>query len=389
MRTSPLFAFIVFPLLTLAEPLCLIAPVDGTIVPLLSAEQKSFLDLPREERMRRFADPDARETLRSHGWLPQRVSLQWKGRPENGASPLYTVEVRRLPDGLPVFRADTTHHNVTLENLEIARSYEWTVWERGAGVPTRSATATFQTEDHAPRLLHVHAIPNFRDIGGRIGLDGRRVRQGLVYRSSGFNLNASDEDPATGTRTPGATRIDDANRGYLLNTLGIRTDIDLRSDDECFGMTGSPLGPSVRWAHFETWAYQGYQDEWCRGQVAQILRIFLDPAAYPIDFHCISGADRTGSLAFLINALLGVEEEELWRDWETTGFWSTEPHFNHEERFLKLLGGFQSRPGATLREKAEDYVLSAGFTQDDLARLRELLLEPAPHRWPLHVFSLD
>ena len=43
--------------------------------------------------------------------------------------------------------------------------------------------------------------------------------------------------------------------------------------------------------------------------------MFLDPANYPIDFHCIAGQDRTGAVAFILNALLGVEEEELYLDW--------------------------------------------------------------------------
>ena len=359
-----------------AEPLRLVAPLDGATVPLLSGEQKAFLDLPREERAARFADPAFRETMRSYGWHPQAVRLEWSGAPANGARPLYTVEVRRLPDGRPVFRADTTLRFASVDNLEIARDYEWTVWQRAAGVPDASATGSFRTEDRAPRLLRVHAIPNIRDVGGRTGLGGRRVRQGLVFRSAGLNENASDEDPATGSRSPGATRIDDDNRACLLDTLGIRTDIDLRSDGECFGMEGSPLGPSVAWHHVETWAYQGYQDEWCRDQVGRILRVFLDPASYPIVFHCISGADRTGSLAFLLGALLGVDDEELRRDWEATGFWSTEPRFNHAERFDRLVAGFDRWPGATIRERAEAYVLAAGLSRDDIAALRDLLLEP-------------
>ena len=359
------------------RPLALVAPENGAVVALLSAEQKAYLDLPREERIAIFADAEGRQRLQSYGWHPQRVRLQWDWNPPGDARPLFTVEVRRLPDGTPVFRADTPHHRVAVENLEIACEYEWTVWGRAAGADPVSATGAFRTEDRAPRLLHVHAIPNIRDFGGRIGLDGRRVRQGLVFRSAGLNLNASDEDPETKTRTPGATRIDDLNRPFFLGTLGIRTDIDLRTDGECYGMEGSPLGPTVAWAHIETWAYQGYQDEWCRSQVGRILRIFLDPATYPIDFHCISGADRTGSLAFLLNALLGVDEEELWRDWEVTGFWSTEPKFNHADRFQKLVAGFDRYPGATLRERAEAYVLAAGLTRADINALRELLLEPA------------
>ena len=40
----------------------------------------------------------------------------------------------------------------------------------------------------------------------------------------------------------------------------------------------------------------------------------------PVYFHCIYGADRTGTLAFLLESLLGVGENELAKDYELTSF---------------------------------------------------------------------
>ena len=37
-------------------------------------------------------------------------------------------------------------------------------------------------------------------------------------------------------------------------------------------------------------------------------------------FHCAGGADRTGTLAFLIEALVGVSENDLSKDYELTTF---------------------------------------------------------------------
>lgn len=37
-------------------------------------------------------------------------------------------------------------------------------------------------------------------------------------------------------------------------------------------------------------------------------------------FHCHGGSDRTGTLAFLIEALLGVSESDLSKDYELTSF---------------------------------------------------------------------
>ena len=41
---------------------------------------------------------------------------------------------------------------------------------------------------------------------------------------------------------------------------------------------------------------------------------------YPAVFHCAAGADRTGTLAFLISGLLGVSRDDLTKDFELTSF---------------------------------------------------------------------
>ncbi len=577
-----------------AEPvsLKLLAPAEGATVPLLNERQKAFLAMPHAERIAAYSNETFRSELRkTAGYCPKPVRLEWDGGDATGGvRTVYTVEVRRRPDGTPVFRADTVGTCVEVDNLEIAREYEWTVHANALG--HESATGTFRTEDRAPRLIRGGAVPNVRDLGGRVGLGGRRVRQGLVFRSAGLNANAetryltreqalaksADPDallaaeaalaaetnalagfqarpgdltlvegtlprqwtvfrvtkeafdaqgdaalralreiPATflgapaeeadlgedadftfpteardaaagpavflceaafsddgwcgfgcgadwfwslridgeivfdrsggndinpvetsnhvfvapvrkgrhlvaavvrtgsvawrwRCRTappepldkllagkiandkaridrlfvvpdgfvPGASRINDGNRSLWLDTLGIRTDIDLRSEGEVRGMEGSPLGPTVAWVNVSSSAYAGMQEERGRIPFSKVFRVFLDPANYPIDFHCIAGQDRTGAVAFILNALLGVEEEELWLDWEATAFWNPSPHFNHAKLFDHLVRGFDRWPGDTIRERVEAYVRSIGFTDDDIATLRGILLEPAP-----------
>ena len=80
-------------------------------------------------------------------------------------------------------------------------------------------------------------------------------------------------------------------------------------------------------------------------------------------------------MAVILNGLLGVSEEELYLDWEVTGFWNPHSSFNHARRFDKLVEGFMKVPGATLHEKIENYVLDLGFTKDDINKFRSLMLE--------------
>ena len=81
-------------------------------------------------------------------------------------------------------------------------------------------------------------------------------------------------------------------------------------------------------------------------------------------------------LHLILNGLLGVAEEELYLDWEVTGFWNPSTSFNHARRFDKLVEGFMKKvPGANLHEKIENYVLALGFTKADIEKFRSMMLE--------------
>ena len=174
----------------------------------------------------------------------------------------------------------------------------------------------------------------------------------------------------------GKNRVAPEGRAIFLDRYGVKSDIDLRTDRECWGMTGSPLGDSVKWFHIPGAAYAGMFGKRGKTQFAKVFRVFLDEKNYPIIFHCIAGQDRTGAVAFILNGLLGVPEEELYLDWEATGFWNQNADFfNHARLFNKLIAGFRKLPGKDLHEQIESYVLSCGFTRDDIEKFRSIMLE--------------
>jgi len=229
------------------------------------------------------------------------------------------------------------------------------------------------------RFRHLPGVPNMRDLGGLVGLDGRRIRRGLLYRSAGLNGNAPRRVVSTNAAGKavyeyygkGAERLTDERRALARRIFGIRTDLDLRSDGECHGMTGSPLGPETKWVHVPSGAYGDFLAR--RESVQKCLAVFFDEQNYPIVFHCISGADRTGSLAYLLEALLGVSDDDLALDWELTAF-CVGPNWRHSQ-FDALLASFAKCPGTNARERAESVVRSLGYTDVDIARFREFMLE--------------
>lgn len=398
------------------DVVALVAPADGETVCLMNDGNRAFVEMDAPSRRSIFKDKawrhDAATKWRS---LPSPVHLEWKCAKEGGAR----VTVTKKGDAAPWFDERVEGSSADVWNLEIAREYEWTVSCGG-----QTARGTFRTMDLPPRVMHGMGGPrNFRDFGGWRTLDGRRVRQGLVYRSQGLNGNAHyylnsketmalykagkleelygklgaeiksridkeggnpDFDPnAPWMRKsiprkdprPNEKRLSEATLGYYLGKLRIKTDIDLRGPTEVWGMTGSPLGPSVRWVNISSHAYGGMGEPSGRDAFREVFKVFLDRKNYPIIFHCIGGADRTGCDAWVMNGLLGVAEDDLMKDWEITCFEYESQSFGHDSRIAHFLRVLDGVGGATMREKCENYVKSLGFTDADIATFREIMLE--------------
>ena len=353
----------------------LVAPVEGETICQLRPSQLALVRASAKDRRAFFVDADAADRLKSDGDRPQPIVLSWTG--EKGVS---RVIVRRLPDGKAFCDQTVLTNRIEIDSLEIARQWEWTVFSGGT-----HATGTFRTEDCPPRLIRIDGVRNVRDVGGYRGLDGRRVRQGLVFRSGGFNFNALYKDAKTQSYypsekwTPGDARMTEDERLRILRDYGFRTDIDLRRDEECFGMKGSPLGTEVRWLHCSYAHYAGAFTDWGRKINREVFSTFMDLDNYPIVFHCILGADRTGTVSMLLLSLLGVSEDDIWLDYCATGFSGKMKNRWADAEHLKLFdeANFELNRlvGSTRAEKAEAYFVSLGFTRNQIHRLREFLLE--------------
>ena len=140
-------------------------------------------------------------------------------------------------------------------------------------------------------------------------------------------------------------------------------------------MEGSPAGEKVKWWHYPAYGYSGMATPKGKEAFVNVFKVFLDERNYPIIFHCIGGADRTGAVGFILNALLGVSDDELDKDWEITCFIYESQNFGHKTRFDKLRKVFDAYPGATTREKVEAYVKELGFTDADIAKFRSIMME--------------
>ena len=407
------FVLAAFSLINCAYALEIVSPKEGEVFCAHKPEHSRFLSMDREARRKQFLDKAWRARIVQSDLFsfPNPLKLAWK----DGPAP---YEVKIMLGGKTVFATNTVETSVQVHNLEIAREYEWKVCSGG-----KCASGKFRTSDVPPRMMHVPGVNNIRDIGGWIGLDGRRIKQGMAYRSGGLNYNAHTYYTCEETlafyeagvleqkfgeigrkvkeqieRDKGQFKFDpkapflrksiikEMHKGkermtpeglYIANeVLRMKSDIDLRSDDECWGMTGSPLGDKVKWWHYSILPYARMANPEVKENIKHIFKVFLDEKNYPIDFHCIGGADRAGSVAFLVGAVLGMSDDDLDKDWDFTCFVYESQSFGHKSRFDKLRAVFDAYPGNTTREKVEAYLKELGFTDADFNKLRSLLLEP-------------
>lgn len=93
-----------------------------------------------------------------------------------------------------------------------------------------------------------------------------------------------------------------------------------------------------------------------------------------IYFHCAKGADRTGTLAFLLEGLLGVKESDIAKDYELTSFFELRARNGSDYRGLADAVD-KKLSGSTLCAKCEDYFLRHGATMDQIEEFRTIMLE--------------
>lgn len=265
-------------------------------------------------------------------------------------------------------------------NLEVGTEYFWRVSNPREKNVTTSEVFSFRTEDFAPRWITIEGcVNNIRDLGGRTSEDGKwRVRQGLIYRGQGFN------DRSNGCVRDGRNRLLVEDVRFLKGELGIRTDLDLRGGSEVWGMKESPLGPDVRWVNISSTCYGGSFSEVGRKVTARLFRQFCNETNYPVYFHCVGGADRTGTLAYIMQGLLGVTHHEAQCDYEHTfypailGIKQAEDGTLYSDREKSLDDGLSKYGDAqsSFQERCEMFIKDCGITDAELAEFRRIMLEP-------------
>ena len=249
-------------------------------------------------------------------------------------------------------------------NLKIASKYYWTVTAVSSdGSKRPSARGEFTTEDAAPRNVYVSGVTNWRDLGGWKTDDGKRVKQGLIYRTG--RLNRSNKD----SLEPEITQkgLTEANA-----RLKIKSEIDLRGYDESSKISVSALGEDVNYYRVSM-RYEGDVISYNSPQVKEVFDILGDQTNYPVIFHCHIGTDRTGFVAYLINGLLGVGKQALYKDYLFSNFGNIDGPRSLDDIASRYVATLNNYEGATLKDKIRNYLLSIGVTETTINNVIKIL----------------
>ena len=165
------------------------------------------------------------------------------------------------------------------------------------------------------RHLEWEGCFNVRDLGGMPTVDGRTTRRGAVVRADSL-----------GTLTA---------RGWeQLGAHGVRTIVDLRNEDE-WGEDSAARPPEIETIRIplDETDDREFWDDWENGpqfatplyyephlhrfpaKSAEVLRAIATAPPAGVAFHCAGGRDRSGQIAILLLALVGVTEAAIVADY--------------------------------------------------------------------------
>ena len=299
------------------------------------------------------------EVLNEDHSRPAPIRFTWN--PVGDSGTLYQLSVSRSPDLADAIVIDNlTDCQTDVYHLYLGTQYFWRVRALGNAV-AESAIHSFTTSAQTPRWIHIKGATNIRDLGGWPLADGTgMVRQGLIYRGSELN-----------NRLP----VGDDSLAYIENELAIRTDIDFRGSSEA----ASPAldETNVDWVNIPIAPYGSIAEESMAAPYRSIFEVLATADRYTIYLHCVGGADRAGTVAMLINGLLGVSIDDLTTDYELTSLaiWGERSGASIDFiNLLRALGGFGSLEGDDASEAVSAYLFHIGVSEMEMDVIRRIMI---------------
>lgn len=311
--------------------------------------------------------------------VPSSFSTSRPDRPNSTSLtlPANTAEIIFVNEDGDSYASAASQGAYTVENLVPDKKYFYLATDSSGGV---LKAGIYKAEGALRDINGGGGTFNIRDLGGW-ACDGGTIKYGKIFR--GCELNGDNYH----------ITLSNAQIKMFKELLGIRDEIDLRGnsevdgDDDVYGtmddITSSALGGAVDYARYPVAAYANGVDltnSTQTGYYGAILKRAAENAVKnrPCYIHCMAGADRTGTVCALIEALCGVSQSDIDRDYELTSFSSGNTRLRTSSEWTGLINRINSFSGSTFRDKVVNYAILAGVTIDEINALRAALIDGAP-----------
>ena len=286
--------------------------IDGVEYDVCNTLLRTFLTSDRATSYALLSDYCDTDWKKSIFYDHQYLNLAWV----SDGSEVYTVQISGNKDFETYTQIITSKNEIQKGTFIPGETY----YVKVMGDTGIIFNQKIKIKDEPVRIVDVDGVGNVRDLGGWTTASGKKVSYGKIYR--GAELEGSNGSAATlnGQRT-------------MKEVLGIKTEIDMRLNNELTGLTRNSLGFDnylLKQMYPYSWIIPENAEDLLYGTatyqaasatyIKDIFDCLADESNYPVYFHCVWGADRTGTLAFLINGLLGVEYDDLAKDFELTSF---------------------------------------------------------------------
>ena len=246
-------------------------------------------------------------------------------------------------------------------NLIPKQTYYCKVSANDGAETTELAHFSFNTTGQM-RHLKAEGTANVRDLGGWPTESGKIIRYGMIFRGAEWNGGHNLEPEGI----------------EALRQAGIKAELDLRSNSEAKDITKSVLGDDIDYKRTALGQTQSHMEGLTNSKSTYktALRYVLTCVRNdkPVYFHCAIGRDRTGTLAWLLEGVLGMSKSDIYKDYELTNF----SYFNTPCSKTQLDAMFtmiEALEGETLEEKFRTYLRTEfSITNSAIDAFREKML---------------
>lgn len=270
-----------------------------------------------------------------------------------------TVEVSENEnfDDSRLFTLEADQRSCDVYHLKVGTKYYYRVslfLSEEDNMVVRNRMSSFTVEE-TPRILSIDGIRNVRDVGGWLKTeDGKTVKQGLLYRGTELDGMVKEEYNLTAV-----------GKADMLDVLKIKSDFDLRAHND-----SNPLGVNKK--SFAIPAYEGIFKDAGKDNVRILFSELAKNTNYPVYMHCTYGCDRTGVMMYLLELILGVDDDSAIKEYE---FSSMSISGIIRENLFPVITGLEEYEGRSIQEKAESYLLSCGVKPEEIDAIRAIFLQ--------------